>query len=70
MAQVRRTEADEDKDLRDGSVTEKSRFRISPVKMRDSMLSRKPIKPFSSSILQERRPILTRKDMLKINSKI
>lgn len=70
MAQFRRTEADEDKDLRDGSVTEKSRFRISPVKMRDSMLSRKPIKPFSSSILQERRPILTRKDMLKINSKI
>ena len=34
------------------------------------MLTRKPIKPFSSSIIQDRRPLQTKKDMLKINSKL
>lgn len=70
MSSVRKTEQDVGRELNDGSLTEKSRFRISPIKMRESMLTRKPLKPFSSSIIQDRKPNLTRKDIFKINSKI
>jgi hypothetical protein len=34
------------------------------------MTIRKPIKPFSSSIIQERKPIPTKEDLLKMNSKL
>jgi hypothetical protein len=45
-------------------------IRISPVKTRDSQTTRKSLKPFSSSIIQEKRKIMTKEDILKINSKI
>ena len=51
-------------------LTEKGKFRISPVKYRESMITRKPIKPFSSSIIQEKKQIPTKQDLLKMNSKL
>ena len=35
-------------------------IRISPVKTRDSQTTRKSLKPFSSSIIQEKKKILTK----------
>ena len=50
--------------------TEKGKFRISPVKNRESLMLHKPIKPFSSSIIQEKKPSHAKEDFKKISSKI
>ncbi len=34
------------------------------------MITRKSLKPFSSSIIQEKKPIPTKQDILKMNSKL
>lgn len=47
-----------------------NQIRISPVKTRDSQTTRKSLKLFSSSIIQDRKKIYTRDESLKINSKI
>lgn len=47
-----------------------SNIRISPAKIRDSQVTRKSLKPFSSSMLHEKKKIPTKEDILKINSKI
>jgi hypothetical protein len=47
-----------------------NQIRISPVKTRDSQTTRKSLKLFSSSIIQDRKKILTKEEYLKINSKI
>lgn len=52
-------------------LTEKNNMiRISPGKTRESLLTRKSIKPFSSSVIQDKKRLPTREDMLKMNSKI
>ena len=52
-------------------LTEKNNMiRISPAKTRESLLTRKSLKPFSSSVIQDKKRIQTREDMIKINSKI
>ena len=45
-------------------------IRISPVKNRDGQTTRKSLKPFSSSIIQDRKKILTKEEAMKLNSKI
>jgi hypothetical protein len=47
-----------------------NQIRISPVKTRDSHTTRKSLKLFSSSIIQDKRKILTKDECIKINSKI
>ena len=39
-------------------------------KTRDSLLTRKSLKPFSSSVIPEKKRLPTREDLLKMNSKI
>lgn len=52
-------------------LTEKNnKIRISPTKTRDSLLTRKSIKPFSSSVIQDRKRIPTKDDLIKMNSKL
>jgi hypothetical protein len=52
-------------------LTEKSnRIRISPAKTRDSLLTRQSLKPFSSSVIQEKKRLPTKEDILKMNSKL
>lgn len=51
-------------------LSDKGKFRISPVKTRDSGITRKSLKPFSSSIIQEKKLIPTKQDLIKINSKL
>lgn len=47
-----------------------NQIRISPVKTRDSQTTRKSLKLFSSSIIQDRKKLLTREECQKISSKI
>ena len=52
-------------------LTEKNnKIRISPTKTRDSLLTRKSIKPFSSSVIQDKKRIPTKDDLIKMNSKL
>ena len=51
-------------------LTEKAHFRMSPVKNRQTTINRKSLKPFSSAIVHERKPLPTKEDLLKINSKL
>ena len=52
-------------------LTEKNnKIRISPAKTRDSLLTRKSLKPFSSSVIPEKKRLPTKEDLLKMNSKI
>jgi hypothetical protein len=50
--------------------SKQNQIRISPVKTRDSQTTRKSLKLFSSSIIQDRKKNYTRDESLKINSKI
>lgn len=47
-----------------------NQIRISPVKTRDTQTTRKSLKPFSSSIIQEKKKIMTKEDILKMSSKL
>lgn len=47
-----------------------NQIRISPTKVRDEQKTGISLKPFSSSILQEKRRLMTKEDMKRINSKI
>jgi hypothetical protein len=47
-----------------------NQIRISPAKTRDVQLTRKSLKPFSSSIIQEKKKIITKEDIQKISSKL
>ena len=49
--------------------TDKGRFRITPVKNRQSLMLNKPPKPFSSSIIQEKKPF-GKEELIKISSKL
>lgn len=69
MTSVRAQTYDE-KDNSDGLMSEKGKFRISPVKTRDSIITRKSLKPFSSSIIQDKKAVLSKQDLIKINSKL
>lgn len=51
-------------------MSEKGKFRISPVKNRDSLMVKKSLKPFSSSIIQDKKLVPCKQDLVKMNSKI
>lgn len=50
--------------------TRVNQIRVSPVKVQASQFTRRSLKPFSSSIIQERKKPPTKEDILKMNSKI
>jgi hypothetical protein len=52
------------------SPTKTNQIRISPAKTKDSRTTRLSLKPFSSSILQEKKKVLTKDEIEKMNSKI
>lgn len=58
------------KEIIDGPLSEKGKFRISPVKNRDSLMVKKSLKPFSSSIIQDKKVLPTKQDLIKMNSKL
>jgi len=47
-----------------------NQIRISPVKTKEGQTTRKSLKPFSSSIIQDKKKILTKEEVLKMNSKL
>lgn len=57
------------KDSADALISDKGKFRISPVKNRDSLMVKKSLKPFSSSIIQEKK-LPSKQDLVKMNSKL
>ena len=58
------------KEVAEGPLSEKGKFRISPVKNRESLLAKKSMKPFSSSIIQDKKLLPTKQDLIKMNSKL
>lgn len=50
--------------------TKVNQIRISPLKTKDELTTRRSLKPFSSSIIQEKKKILTKEDIQKISSKL
>ena len=58
------------KESSEGPLSEKGKFRISPVKNRDSLMVKKSLKPFSSSIIQDKKLMPSKQDLIKMNSKI
>jgi hypothetical protein len=47
-----------------------NQIRISPVKTKDGQTTRKSLKPFSSSIIQDKKKILSKEEIIKMNSQL
>ena len=62
-------------EIRNGDIfgkaaSEKTRIRISLTKTRESAIVKKPVKPFSSSVIQDKKFPSSRKEIDKMNSKL
>ena len=51
-------------------LNEKGRFGLSPIKTRHSIEVKNTFKPFSSAIVREKKPLPTKEDLIRMNSKL